>query len=817
MSKAFVYDWETYGEKMYKAYALDENSNPITLRITGYYPHCYLDISVNTEWVEKMSGVVPVSIEDTRMSSTVDISRKKLYIRTTFETYKDMKLFCKYVSQTKRHMDDVQPVTGFLSKFQFPHVGWFEYQGKSPIHAKNMRVLDKETKITYPKIACIDIETISTTGYGMPKPYRREDAIQMVSVIFKKYLDPNMEKYLVFLGKKDEIKKKKDIRYIFCDTELELIQEMGRLVTEKDPDVITGYNIFGFDVGYIVDRLKLHLKPLPEMSRDSGRTTTYKVNWSSSAYGQNVYDRLQVSGRVFIDMMLFFRRMKLDKYSLDFVSKKYLGVGKMDMDYEVMWGHFLSRNKKGLTKAAEYCVYDSVLTLELFDKFVMWTDVCEMSRAMRCSIEDIYTRGEQLKILNQVIYKCHQRGVVMERRNVRLTGDTDGYKGAYVLEPKKGIFVGCTVLDFQSLYPSVLISYNLCPSTYISPPDRCKDINIIQSSEGKRHMFRKSPIGILPDLAKTLLDERYKVKAEMAQNGYDLVLDKRQNALKICANSIYGITGFQSNKYMGHVQTAESITSTGRKLLETTVEKIGNMFHKDVTVVYGDTDSCMLYHNGCTNRKKNMETANRIVDAINKELPTPLKLLVEKYYEKMAFLSKKRYLMYDGNKVSSKGVASSRRNYCTFTRDLYTKTVEYLLSSSDSPEDILYFVIENIMELMDGKVEMEKLIMTKSTKPVESYKNTNVPHVYMLRRLLSGGDSWEMGNRLEYLFVDIGRKAKLQGERLYTPEEVTKLDLPIDYLYYLEKQVVTVMDELLDIVGYGTYVANFLKKFRQNS
>src|SRR6202000_3558623 len=103
--------------------------------------------------------------------------------------------------------------------------------------------------------------------------------------------------------------------------------------------------------------------------------TTYKVDWTSSAYGQNTYDRIEVSGRVFIDLILYFRRQKLDKYSLDFVSQKYLNDGKKDMDPKTMFKYFRNRDKDGLRLVGEYCVHDSVLTLLLFDKFFIWTEV----------------------------------------------------------------------------------------------------------------------------------------------------------------------------------------------------------------------------------------------------------------------------------------------------------------------------------------------------------------------------------------------------------------------------------------------------------
>lgn len=820
--RIFVYEWEISDNSSrfsIHAHALNDKMENVILSITGYKPYCYLP-SITTDNIQRIvetSGVYPLRADQQIMASTTNIATKTTYARVEFATTEDMQRFC---SKTwDKCMDEVDPITAFLSYYQFPFVGWFkvdewkEKNGYLHVHVKRLEALPKETVVTHPKIACIDIETVSNSGAGMPKPYKRCDRIEMISVVCKKYLDNTLTKYMVYIGEGIQLD---NVKCIGCVNEVELIEEMANVIRKEDPNIITGYNIFGFDMGYILARMKLRLLPLPDMSRGKlGKTTTRKVNWSSSAYGQNVYDRIEVSGRVFIDLMLYFRRMKLDKYSLDFVSRKYLDDGKKDMSPETMFKYFRNRDLDGLHLVAEYCIHDSVLTLLLFDKFFMWTEVCEMARAMHCSIEDIYTRGEQLKVLNQVIFKCVERNIVLTKRKDKTIGEFK-YEGAFVLKPTRGIFEGCTVVDFQSLYPSVLISYNFCPSTYIPSKYINKDaVNIVEVGENKTHYFRKHPIGLLPDLAQGLLNERFSVKSQLKDTSDDLtrmVLDRRQNALKICANSIYGITGFASNKYFGHVPTAESITCMGRRMLEGTVEKIRDNFN--VSVVYGDTDSCMIWHNGEKDRTKNIAMANKIVEHINCELPKPLKLLVEKYYEKMAFLTKKRYLMYDGVEVKTKGVANSRRNYCLFTRNFYTNTIKIMFEQDE--DEVFAYVFEQIIRLMTGKVPYDELVMTKSIKPLESYKGKSIPHVMMYRRLIADGNVVELGNRLEYLFVDLGYKSKLQGQKMFTPQEVLSRSLEIDYLYYIEKQLITAMDDLLSLLGRGKYISNLYAQYKHN-
>ncbi|ORX78498.1 ribonuclease H-like protein, partial [Basidiobolus meristosporus CBS 931.73] len=177
---------------------------------------------------------------------------------------------------------------------------------------------------------------------------------------------------------------------------------------------ITGYNIYGFDFKYVFERLSFYLEPLQNMSRlTNGSTNLVDVDWESSAYGYNTYCKVEMDGRLIVDLMLYFKRFKLEKYSLDFVSEKFLGVGKDDVHYEEIWDAFESRNPSQMSLVGKYCVKDSALVIQLFEKFNLWTDLCEMSKAMRCRIGEIYTRGEQLKVKNQTIKECINRNVVL--------------------------------------------------------------------------------------------------------------------------------------------------------------------------------------------------------------------------------------------------------------------------------------------------------------------------------------------------------------------------------------------------------------------
>lgn len=170
------------------AYGLKEDGTSVTLIITGYYPYCYFDEleEEDVNYISGRSGIYPVSYSKRYMTSTLDITSNKVYTKLEFTTYTDMKKFSNY---RRSYMDDVDPITGFLSANSFMFTGWYEVTGRKKVTVNQIKYLPDEMGITYPKVGCIDIETMSTTGTGMPKPYKRGDTIEMISMVFKRYLE----------------------------------------------------------------------------------------------------------------------------------------------------------------------------------------------------------------------------------------------------------------------------------------------------------------------------------------------------------------------------------------------------------------------------------------------------------------------------------------------------------------------------------------------------------------------------------------------------------------------------------------------------
>lgn len=810
----FIYDWDILSKNpvVIQGFAL-LNNHPILLKILNYHPWCYSKLRPEDIYRVCSRNRIPIIMaKSVRIKTSRCLLYPKYLSKVVFPNYNIMTLFLEKTGFSDSYMHEVGEISMITADNHLEYTGWIHV--KKFTHIGNIYMISSFDQIkflditteTLPKIMTFDIECQVSQGTGMPRSYNPNDRIEMISIIFFTR-NQTLDQILLYIAHSEEtvIKTDEFVQVLPMYSELDLIKKFFTIIEEYNPIVITGYNIYGFDFKYILDRLRFYLHPLPNISPEKGNVTKItKTDWESSAYGYNSYDKLVLPGIIIVDLFLFFKRFKLEKYSLDYVSQKYLGTTKDDMSYGLMWKAFESRDIKILENVARYCIKDSSLVMELFNKFNLWEDVCEMSRSMRCRIEDIYTRGEQHKVLNQVVMECISRNIVLTPL-IKRRDSWNTYSGAHVISPKKGVYNKCCVLDFQSLYPSILIAFNICPSVYDS---NGLDVHEIKISETRVHKFSKRIVGILPGLVNNLLQKRISVKKQLGMipnDSYEkIILDRRQNALKVCANSVYGIMGFERNIYFGMIECAESVTHMGRYFLEEISSYIPQNFPVDI--IYGDTDSVMIIPNSyeCQDFSSVAQIISKQVTAT---LPRPMALNFESYYDKIILMSKKRYILYHNGNLKYKGVMSARRGYCQYAKDIYNDTIMSIFLGK-SNDKIISDIDMTIYQLLQGNIGLDKLSMTKSIKNIGDYK-IEPPHVHLAKRLISLGHEILPGSRIEYLFVTKGKK---QGEKMYILSEIISENLPIDYLYYIKHQVASQLDDLLDIIGYNKYVTNITKK-----
>ena len=265
-----------------------------------------------------------------------------------------------------------------------------------------------------------------------------------------------------------------DATVISCNTEEEVILAWKREIMKINPDIIIGYNIWGFDMEYIWNRAK-ELDIIKKFSIGLGKTITRQITLleqklSSSALGDNILKLFDMDGIVTIDLFKVMQRdHKLDSYKLDSVASIFIGSNKDDLKPKEIFDKFKGSSSDRCI-IAKYCIQDCVLVNKLLHKLKIIENNSGMGNVCLVPLNYLFKRGQGIKIYSLITNECMKRDFVIPVKKYIINDiDIDGYEGAIVLEPKEGIYLDepIVVFDYGSLYPSSMISRNLSHDTYV--------------------------------------------------------------------------------------------------------------------------------------------------------------------------------------------------------------------------------------------------------------------------------------------------------------------------------------------------------------
>ena len=606
--------------------------------------------------------------------------------------------------------------------------------------------------------------------------------------------------------------------YIECfDSQQEVLDRVRDLnVVYSDADMETGYNIFGFDDIYKNSQKMLGVE-YPEHHRFfyQGRligmyTPLEKSDFESSAAGVVETHEIDKVGRTTWDMYEYMKRnYKLKKFKLDFVGDQYLGIRKIDMDYEVLFKKFES-GPDGRREIAEYCGRDSDIPLLL--AFKLNIPMCTM---MNCRVyitgsNIVLKGGQQIRVQNQYIIKCHQSGVVMNSdfsMNVK-----DGYEGATVFDAQRGYYnVPIVVLDFASLYPSVMRFFLFCPSTLVMD-NRWKNL------PGVVYHVSKTDIGefwyvqsingvpifcVTSDLLDTLLKTRQAKKdagkkAKQEGRHFDAeVADMEQLAVKGSTNSVYGYHGVKEGK-CPCTPVAASTTCEGRHLIS---QVLRDLLEKrpGTIIIYGDTDSVFIKYVGLDESPESLKKAFQWGGEDAKFCSRNYKGIVNLEQDKVMqpFLcdKKKRYmgLVRKENGTTefvAKGVEMVRRDRAPFITETQEAASKALLIDG-KPKLALDLVQNTLRDLRQGKIPIEKFVISQSLKRDSDYANPEgMPHVVVNRKIMKRKGTeygYKVGDRVETIVLyEKDPKKQRVADKVEDPAYAKEHNKKPDYLHYLK-------------------------------
>lgn len=665
-----------------------------------------------------------------------------------------------------------------------------------------LKALDMDGIMAPFRVCSLDIECYSSTGQ-FPSSLNFEDVCFQVAITTKEF---GREGFLdrVCFGVKTGY-----------DSERSMLEAFVDHFTRVDPDIVTGWNIFGFDFEYLYNRMAMcrcRNRVLGRLKDVDSELANKKL--SSSALGVNDLKILRMSGRYTFDMYQEIKREhKFESYSLNNVSKILLGDKKNDMPVHEIFSRF--RTGKGLEEVAEYCIKDTELPHAIAEKLSLVQNLFEMAKACWVPLSFLSERGQQIKVFSQMAQVARELGFMIP--TLKREDSESKYQGATVLEAQTGAYWGpITALDFASLYPSIMCAHNLCYSTYVFDKKFLGLPGVTYETFGP-HTFAtqingKPTMSLLPIILERLKVHRKEAKKMMKQEPERYaVYNGKQLAYKISMNSVYGFTG-ASNGILPLVAIAETVTMRGRQMIEESKNYVEKHFPGS-HVRYGDTDSIMVeFDVGGRSGQDAIEYSWKLGEKASKEISglfkSPNKLELEKVYCPYFLYSKKRYaakmwIQDDNGKmvfdhVDIKGLQIVRRDSCPFVRRICQEVLNTSLESND-PDPAIKIARKAKEDLLGGLVPLDDLVLTKNLST--DYK-VQMPHVEVVKKMQkrNPGSEPQIGSRVP--FVILKNNSSKLFEKAEDPGWVIQNKLKLDYMYYFEHQLEKPIRDLMEpIIG----------------
>ena len=666
---------------------------------------------------------------------------------------------------------NICPLSWYRAKGTFmkdsQRVPVFEMQEAGPI--------DK-IEISNLKVLAFDIETYS--------PFDMQIDMESNPIIMLAFHADDFQK--VFTWKKFETA----LPYVeLVKNEEELIAKFKQAVLEYKPDVLTGYFSDGFDLPYIKTRAEKY-----KIKMDVG----WDFTDLRSKKGRD--DAIQINGIIHLDIFKFIKKtigptMDTDSFDLSSVAGEILGEEKHDVSLKELT-HVWDYEPEKLEPFAKYNLHDTYLTHALAMK--MMETIKQMVRICCMPMYDINRMGfsqlvegyimNQASLFNEIAPNKPSDNELVKRRMF-------SYEGAFVLDPKPGLYKDLVVFDFRSLYPSILTSHNVGPDTL-----NCDDCARENTPDGENWFCTKKK-GFIPTLVENIIKTRMSIKEAVKQDmmnkrPVNSALDAQSNTLKLLANSFYGYMGFYAARWYS-VESAKSITAWGRVYIQKVIEQAQK---EGFNVLYSDTDSIFI---ALGNKTK--DDAKNFAKMINKDLPGVMELEYENFYPSGIFVSakmgafgaKKKYaLISEQGNLKIRGFETVRRNWSVIAQDVQENVLDIVLREHDTLKALDY-VKKIVKDTRTKKVPNEMtVIRTQLQKDLLDYANKG-PHVAVAQRMINMGKKIGPGTIIKYIVTQGG---DIIRNRAKLPEEVKPGEY--DPSYYIDNQIIPSVERIFNVLGY---------------
>ncbi|MFA6048584.1 MAG: DNA-directed DNA polymerase [Candidatus Micrarchaeia archaeon] len=631
------------------------------------------------------------------------------------------------------------------------------------------------------RVLSLDIETYNPTGVVQPS----HDPCIMISLADK-------DGALVLTHT-----KKISEKFVKCfPDEKSMLEALCDEVRQRHADLLCTYNGDSFDLPYLKERARATRAKF-KLGRDRAPIRVKKLAMRSKS---------SIGGRVHFDVfsaMSFLNivgAIRLPRLTLDAAYREILGGKKVDLDHTDIWASW--ETGKALEKLAEYSKVDAIACFDLA-KYALPLEL-ELSRLVGMPFFDASRASSGQLVEFLLLRESHASNELVPNKpsgSQVAARSQNPIQGAFVKMPQAGVYENIAVLDFRSLYPSIIISHNIDPSALNC--ECCTTEESFVSPQGHRFCAKRK--GLIPRVLERVLDSRIATKTEMKKLAKESAeyrqLDARQFALKVLANSFYGYTAYARSRWYSR-ECGESTTAFARQYIMETIDKAEKAGFK---VLYSDTDSIFLVH------EKGKE--NSVLDfqkKVNSELPGRMELELEDFYPRGIFVgkklagkhvdgeeetgAKKKYaLINKSGKIKIRGFELVRRDWSKIARNTQRRVLEALLSEGDVQKAVA-LVRDAIALLKSGKAPLEEVtIMTQLQKKTGSYEIVS-PEVSAALKARKAGIKVPEGAVLQFV---VTREGKTISEKA----QVLELAKDYDADYYVNNQIIPAVLKILGAFG----------------
>ncbi|GER55202.1 DNA polymerase [Striga asiatica] len=710
---------------------------------------------------------------------------------------------------------------------------------------------------------------VQAESRGDLRPDPRFDAINIIVLVLQEDNESTLDTLVLLRG--GSFYAEKDLDAVSGSTvsvfteEQELLKHFIKIVHATDPDVLMGWDVQSGSLGFLAERAAfLGVGLLNSISRTpsqinvppgdsdtsqkemgalfSQSVTAEAVHIENTLiedeWGRTHASGVHVGGRIVLNIWRLMRNeVKLNMYTVEAVAEAVLRRKIPYIPWKVLKQWFSSGPGRARYRSIDYTLERAKLNLQIMNQLDMINRTSELARVFGIDFFSVLSRGSQYRVESMFLRLAHtQNFLAISPGKQQVAGQPAMECLPLVMEPESKFYADpVIVLDFQSLYPSMVIAYNLCFCTclgkFTSPnlnilgvSSYSPDVNTLRNLKrellltpnGVVYVPSKVRKGILPRLLEEILSTRIMVKKAMkklapSQLVLHRILNARQLALKLIANVTYGYAAAGFSGRMPCAELADSIVQCGRRTLESAISYVNSNDKWNARVLYGDTDSMFVLLKGRSLREA-FTIGREIASAVTEINPNPVTLKMEKVYFPCFLLTKKRYVGYsyespDQSKPTfdAKGVETVRRDTCGAVSKMMEQSLRIYFESQDI-DKVREYLQRQWTRILSGRISLQDFVFAKEVRlgTYSAGAYSLPPAAIVATKSIKSDPRAEprYAERIPYVVVHGEPGARLV-DMVVDPLELLSINSPfrLNDVYYIRKQIIPALQRVFGLVG----------------